>query len=415
MGILPDMPEKPPPDDQLADLFRQLPDARTRTGAHATRPAVAEPDLSDLYEDGSRRRDPKRRRRGGWVILVIVLLLAGGAVAGGWYLWSTYEHQIRGVLGWEQPRDYEPGEATGEAMVTISSGDTGSEISQSLFDAGVTRTPDGFYRYLIDTDQNPPFEPGLFRLQQRMTSEAALAAILDPANRLENTVLLREGLTVAQSLPILAETLSIPLADFEAAAADPSAYGVAAPSLEGWLFPATYTFEPEDTAADVIQTLVDRAVESLDAAGVPAADRQRILTIGSIIQREARQHEDFYKVSRVIQNRLDIDMLLQMDSTSQYGAGQLGDGSVSTSEEAQHADNAWNTYVHTGLPAGPIANPGDDAIDAAMHPADGPWIYFVTVDQVTGETIFSQTYEEHQRGVEQFRQWCSDHPGYDGC
>ena len=50
-----------------------------------------------------------------------------------------------------------------------------------------------------------------------------------------------------------------------------------------------------------------------------------------------------------------------------------------------------------------------------MHPADGPWIYFVTVDQVTGETIFSQTYEEHERGVEQFQQWCSDHPGYDGC
>ncbi len=409
------MPETPPPEDPLTDLFRQLPDARARASAPTTAPVATDADLSDLYADGPRRPGRRRPRRGAWIVLVIVLLLAGGAVAGGWYLWSTYEHQIRGVLGWEQPRDYEPGEATGEALVTISSGDTGGDISQSLFDAGVTRTPDAFYRYLIDTDQNPPFEPGLFSLQQRMTSEAALKAILDPANRLENTVLLREGLTVAQSLPILAETLSIPLADFEAAVADPSKYGVAAPSLEGWLFPATYIFEPEDSATDVIQTLVDRAVQSLDAASVPAADRQRILTIASIIQREARQHEDFYKVSRVIQNRLDISMLLQMDSTAQYGAGQLGDGSVSTSEEAQLADNPWNTYVREGLPAGPIANPGDDAIDAAMHPADGPWIYFVTVDQVTGETVFSQTYEEHERGVQQFQQWCSDHPGYDGC
>ena len=409
------MPETPPPEDPLTDLFRQLPDARARASAPTTAPVATDADLSDLYAEGPRRPGRRRPRRGAWIVLVIVLLLAGGAVAGGWYLWSTYEHQIRGVLGWEQPRDYEPGEATGEALVTISSGDTGGDISQSLFDAGVTRTPDAFYRYLIDTDQNPPFEPGLFSLQQRMTSEAALKAILDPANRLENTVLLREGLTVAQSLPILAETLSIPLADFEAAVADPSKYGVAAPSLEGWLFPATYIFEPEDSATDVIQTLVDRAVQSLDAASVPAADRQRILTIASIIQREARQHEDFYKVSRVIQNRLDISMLLQMDSTAQYGAGQLGDGSVSTSEEAQLADNPWNTYVREGLPAGPIANPGDDAIDAAMHPADGPWIYFVTVDQVTGETVFSQTYEEHERGVQQFQQWCSDHPGYDGC
>jgi len=145
--------------------------------------------------------------------------------------------------------------------------------------------------------------------------------------------------------------------------------------------------------------------ESLDAAGVPAEDAQRVLTIASIIQREGLT-ADFPKVSRVIQNRLDIDMKLQMDSTAQYGYGSLHEGVVSSSAEALEDDNAWNTYVREGLPAGPIANPGDKAIDAAMHPAEGPWLYFVTWNMDTGETIFSATYEEHQAGIDQWHAWC---------
>ena len=135
---------------------------------------------------------------------------------------------------------------------------------------------------------------------------------------------------------------------------------------------------------------------------MPVELRQEILIKASIIQREARFEQDFYKVARVIENRMMPDNqetfgLLQMDSTAQYGYGELHDGTVSTSEEAQFDDNPWNTYVHPGLPIGPIANPGDTAIDAAMHPADGPWLYFVTVNLETGETVFTETYAEHQQ------------------
>ncbi len=121
-----------------------------------------------------------------------------------------------------------------------------------------------------------------------MTSAAALEALLDPANKLENTAQLREGLTVEQSLPLLAEGTGLPVEDFQAAVANPADYGVSGDSLEGWLFPATYTFDPGVTAPQVIQTLVDRTIQSLDAAGVPVEDRHRVLTIASIIQREAR-------------------------------------------------------------------------------------------------------------------------------
>jgi UPF0755 protein len=87
---------------------------------------------------------------------------------------------------------------------------------------------------------------------------------------------------------------------------------------------------------------------------------------------------------------------------------------VSSSEEALNDPNPWNTYYHTGLPIGPISNPGDVAIDAAMHPADGPWLYFVTVNLDTGETVFTSTYSEHLEYVDQWQQWCGEHPD-SGC
>ncbi len=86
-------------------------------------------------------RDRRKSRIAGWVIFFVILAILGGLVAGGFYVWNTYEDQIRAVMGWEEPKDYEEGMATGEAVVTIVSGDTGSTISTSLYDAGVTKTP----------------------------------------------------------------------------------------------------------------------------------------------------------------------------------------------------------------------------------------------------------------------------------
>jgi peptidoglycan lytic transglycosylase G len=407
------------------------------SGTVITARPVATATLEDLF-NGEHTTDSvgqvpppknKRRRRiGGWIALGVVLLLLGGIAGGALYVWNTYEDQIREVMGWEEPKDYDPGMANGEVFVTVASGDTGAPISQSLFDAGVTKTPEAFYDYLIDTGQNPPFVPGVFTLQKQMTSEAALAALLDPANKMENSAQLREGLTVDQSLPLLAEGTGLPIEDFQAAVADPTVYGVpvdpaivaaGGQPLEGWLFPATYTFDPGATAQDVIATLVNRTVKSLDAAGVPVEDRQRVLTVASIIQREARYEKDMQQVSTVIENRLSPSNketfgLLQMDSTAQYGYGEMHDGTVSSSGEALADPNPWNTYVNTGLPIGPIANPGDVAIDAAMNPADGDWLYFVTVNLDTGETVFTSNLADHNRAVAQWQAWCSDHPD-SGC
>lgn len=379
---------------------------RPRPAAHGT--------LDDLFqaeEDDTDRRLPrkKKRRTGCLVALIIVLALVGGVAAAGAWVWNTYGEQISDTLGWGEPKDWEPGMATGEALVTINEGDTGEPVSTALFEAGVTKTDEVFYDYLIEENIAVTFYPGVYQLQQKMTAAAALEALRDPANKLENTVGIAEGGTVESSLPAITESIGIPLEDLQAAVADPAAYGVEAQSLEGWLFPAVYTFDPGATATDVIARMVERTRESLAAAGVPAGDEQRVLTIASIIQREGRT-ADFAKVSRVIQNRLDIDMMLQMDSTAQYGYGSLHEGVVSSSAEALEDDNPWNTYVHTGLPATPIANPGDAAISAAMHPEDGPWLYFVTINLHTGETQFSETYEEHQQGISSWHEWCRSNP-----
>lgn len=352
----------------------------------------------------------EKRKKSGWLAALVVLVLVGGIGGGGFYVWKTFEPQIRSVMGWQEPIDYE-GDGSGEALVSISEGDTGTDIARTLKNSGVTKTTEAFYELLITQPSEPVFHPGVYQLAKKMSAQSALTALLDPKNKIERTVLLREGITGPEILAELSAGTEIPVEEFQAAVADPTIYGVPAEavSIEGWLFPALYTFDPGLSAQQVIQILVDRTITSLDDAGVPPADRERILTIASIIEREARLEDDFYKVSRVIQNRLAIDMKLEMDSTAQY-TDTAKSGSVWSSKEALESDNPWNTYQRTGLPVGPIASPGDTAIKAAMSPADGPWLFFVTVNLDTGETIFTTTVNEHDAAVKQLRTWCAENP-----
>lgn len=402
--------------------------AGTAAAASATPRSTASGSLEDLFTGETTtqqigwapQKPPKRRRGGGrWIALAIVLILVGGVAGGGFALWNTYGERIQAFLGNGEPLEYEAGQATGEARVTIVSGDTGQSVSPKLFEAGVTKATNSLYKYMVDNAVGFTFQPGVYKLQQQMTSEAVIAALRDPANRLDNSVQLREGLTLTQSLDIISEQVGIARADLDAAVATPSTYGVSASTLEGWIFPATYDFDDGVTAPQIIDRMVKRTIESLDKAGVAPNDRERILTIASIIEREARSSEDFYKVSRVIENRLQPDNtethgLLQMDSTAQYGANELDAGASSSSANALNSDNPYNTYKYPGLPVGPIANAGDLAIDAAMHPVDGPWYYFTTVNLSTGETVFSTTYADQEKAVAQFQQWCRENPN-GGC
>ncbi|WBU38668.1 endolytic transglycosylase MltG [Homoserinibacter sp. YIM 151385] len=392
--------------------------AAAAAAASASRPLPSRRAAREEQDARAATRPPKppRKRRWGWiVVLVLVLGALGGA---GVAAWSLFEPQIREVLGIQLPNDYE-GSGNGEEVdVTIVDGDIGGTIAQTLVDLDVTMTYQAFYDLLLEKEaagEAPNFIPGTYTLQREMSAESALAALLDESNRRTATVQIPEGVVLARELELISAGTGLPLEELQAAAEDPADYGVDNPAgtLEGYLFPATWTFDPGVTPEQVIQQLVDRTVQELDEAGVPEKERHRVLTIASLVQREARLPDDFYKVSRVIQNRLKADMMLQFDSTSHYGADSTS-GSVFTTDEERAAKNDYNTYQMTGLPIGPIAAPGATAIDAAMNPVDGSWLYFVAVNLESGETEFTNTIAEHEQAVAKLHAWCRSNPDYCG-
>jgi UPF0755 protein len=235
---------------------------------------------------------------------------------------------------------------------------------------------------------------------------------MNPDNRIVARAVIPEGSTLPTILQRVADATGVSLEELQSASTDYESLGLPAtlPSLEGYLFPATYTFDPGLSAQQLLQVMVDRMNESLDAAAVAPADRHRVLALAALIQKEGGSEADFLKVSRVFTNRIEQGMLLQSDATVSYGSGS---SSIFTSDaERADASNPYNTYVHAGLPVGPISAPGDAAINAALNPADGPWLFFVLINGVTGETAFSTTVREHDAAVRVWQQWLRDNPDW---
>lgn len=392
-------------DDNWADIFTSQP--------HSTKGAPrTEPDGSAVTSRRARRAGfgrPVRRRPGrGALALGIVALLLGLGAAGVWVAWTNFEPQIREALGIELPNDYESDGNGEEVLVTIVPGDIGEDVALTLQRTGVTMSFSAFYDLLL-ADESISFQPGTYALEGEMSARSALDALLDPANRVEKRITIPEGTILADTLELLALGTGLPIEDFEAAVADPAVYGAPAeaPSLEGYLFPATYTFDPGVTAQRIVEQLVGEMTARLDALGVAPEDRYRVLTLASVVQREAGSNlDDFGRVARVFANRIDEGMLLQSDATVHYGTGDF-DSVFTTDAERADASNPYNTYANPGLPVGPIGAPGQVAIEASVSPPEGGWLYFVTVNLATGETVFSETIEQHEAAVRQLREWCN--------
>lgn len=363
---------------------------------------------------GSRRRGPntdgpQRKRRRGWIgVLIAVTTVFALIAAGGAYAWTNYEDKVREVLGWEIPNDYTTTGNGVEAVVVIQAGDIGGDVAQELLLKKVTMTFDAVYNYLL-ANPDVSFQPGNYKLQEKMSAASAIAALQDPANKIINSVTIPEGTAAVDIYALLASALELPVEDFTAAAKDYKSYGVPekAKSIEGFLFPATYQFDPGTTAPQALQTLVTESISRLDQAGVAPEDRMKTVILASIIQREAGQNvDDMAKIGRVFLNRLDQGMHLESDATVAYGTGNTHTVWTTDAERAD-ASNKWNTYANAGLPIGPIGNPGDAAINGAINPADGKWLFFVPINLKTGETVFSETADQHLAAVEQLRAWCN--------
>lgn len=355
------------------------------------------------------RRDVRQKaaskKRGIIALVLIGMLLVGGG--GAWFAWSNYELKIREFLGLSADNDFVGEGSLPEIAITIEEGDFGDVIAQKLVNAGVTKSFDAVYRYLL-ADSSIIFTPGTYTLKTGMSAASAIAILADSDNRVTLKVTIPEGTILSKTFGLLSEATGIPVSEFTAATRKPGKFGLPrnAPSVEGFLFPATYEFNPSDTATSIVTRMIEEMNTRLDALGVAEADRYNVVTFASIIQREAGSNQgDFAKVARVFHNRLDADWLLQSDATVAYGTGNL-DTVWTTDEERADAGNPYNTYVHPGLPVGPIGAPGDVALEAVLKPANGPWFYFVPINLKTGETVFSVTESEHNAAVAQLHEWC---------
>ncbi|TWV58083.1 endolytic transglycosylase MltG [Streptomyces misionensis] len=177
----------------------------------------------------------------------------------------------------------------------------------------------------------------------------------------------------------------------------------AAGNPEGYLFPASYPLREGATPESVLRTMVDTAHQKFDGAPVAAgAQRNSVnvyqaVTIASIVQAEGVEKKDMGKAARVILNRLERGMPLQLDATLTYA---LGRATPRTTEDDTRVQSPYNTYQRTGLPPTPIGNPGEDAMRAAINPTPGEWLYFVTVKP--GDTRFTADYATHMRNVDEY-------------
>jgi len=355
-------------------------------------------------QDRCRRSDRRRRTGVRWLVLLLTLVLVAGA---GWVALGYLRPVVAGITSGD---DY-TGSGAGSTLVVVHKGDSGRTIGTALQAAGVVKSAGAFTDALAGQDAGVQIQPGRYRLHLRMSAAAALGMLLNPRNRFVPHLTVREGLWRTEIFAELARATGTPVADYDAAARHPAQIDLppaAKGNVEGYLFPATYEFDVGATASEQLRTMVDKARAELTALRVPSGDVQRVVTVASIVQAEARRPADFARVSRVVYNRLAARQKLQLDSTVSYAAHRR---SVTTTDAERASRSPYNTYQVAGPPAAPIGNPGVAALQAALHPAKGAWRYFVAVNPVTGETRFAVTAAGHAVNEQVFHRWCAAHPG----
>ncbi|WP_235539021.1 endolytic transglycosylase MltG [Nocardioides sp. Soil796] len=381
-----------------------------------------DPDDEAAHDEEPVRRAPVsrrgKRRRGPFgclIALVVVGLIAAGLALLG----------VKGI-DWVKDQfgegeDYS-GPGTGEVSIIVESGDTATDIGRTLKDADVVASVEAFTKAAsARADEAARIQPGSYTLKQKMKASDALTVLIDPKNRVQNRVTIPEGLRVVDIVALLSKNTDFNKRQFNRALAKPAALGLPAYAKgnpEGYLFPATYEFGPKAKPVEMLRAMVDRWRQAADDAGLEESAQalgytpHEIMTVAALVEAEGRG-KDMPKIARVIYNRLENPGTagtigrLEIDATVNYALGRnLGVG-ITTEDIDSVAGSPYNTRRQTGLPPGPIEAPGDDAIRAALKPAEGDWYYYVTVDLKTGETKFASTYDEFLRYKAEFREYCA--------
>jgi len=350
-------------------------------------------------------RPPHRRRRGPLLILLLLVALAAAVLVAGLVLKPV----VAGFLG---GGDYAASDATGKKVpVTIAANANGRAIGDTLEKAGVVKSAGAFVDAAREDTRAQSIQPGDYLMAEHQPAKAALAYLADPKNRVVKRVTVPEGMRASEVYKVLSKASGIPVADYEKAAKNTAALNLpssAKGNVEGYLFPSSYEFKAKSTAAEQLAAMVAKTKDVLAELGVSDGKAERAIIIASIVESESRLDADRGKVARVLENRLAVPMRLQLDSTVAYATGKRV---ITTTDEERAQVNGYNTYTRDGLPVGPIGNPGEASIKAAVNPAQGPWLFFVTIDPATGETVFTENKQDHDKAVLRFQAWCQAHKG----
>jgi UPF0755 protein len=339
------------------------------------------------------------------MLLVLVVL-----VAAAWFGGGAAVDKIKSLTG--ENADYS-GPGSGSAVVQVRQGDTAAGIGRSLKAAGVVKSVGAFTDAARADERSRSIQVGYYQLKKEMKASDALAVMVDPKNLIQARVTIPEGYRVKDIVKAVAAKTDITAGQLDKVLKDPASIGLPAAAqgkIEGYLFPATYTVVPGETAKQLLTQMVSKTVAVQKQLDLEARAKalgytpEQIMTVASILEYEGSRDEDYPKIARAIYNRLDKGMAIQSDATVAY-ANNLS-GTVWTTQAERNNPSPYNTYVHPGLPPGPIGSPGEKTIEAALKPADGPWVYWLVVNLKTGETRFNTTLEGHNQDKAVLDKYC---------
>jgi UPF0755 protein len=351
------------------------------------------------YDDDEDRQPPRRRRRirrlAPWIALLVLVIFLIPLVGGGLYAY----HYIQAK---DHPPDYVGAGVGPPVQVEVLSGDTATSLAPLLVKDGVVKSTAAFIKAAKASTNPASLEAGFYVINRHMQATLAYAYLLNPKNLVQRGITLPEGLRVSDTLLRLSKGSGIPVASFQAVLKKQLAQLALPPyaknNPEGYLFPATYPVEPHETALAILQAMVNRFAQEVQAVNLPASvnvpgsggtvhlTTGQVIIAASLVQAEAGRDKDMPQIAEVIYNRLKIGMPLKLDSTVFYGLGKYG---TSATDAEINKPGPYNTYLNKGLTPTPIESPGDSAIQAALHPATGKLLYFFGCPN--GVTIFSAT------------------------
>jgi len=280
-----------------------------------------------------------------------------------------------------------------EVTIEIPDGATGSQIASILFESGVVKSSQAYFRVAVGDARSQKVAPGSHRLTLKISARQALDQLLDP-DRIPNLIRVAEGAWKSEVQNAFIKYGFTKQEVSEAFSSLKLPLGFS--NSEGLIFPAQYSFPQGISAQSAAQSMIDRFSDDPNGRKLLQGNKdfsaKQLLTIASIVQAEST-NEDFSKVARVIYNRLRIGMPLQMDSTVHFIMQARGD--IFLSRKSTTLNSPYNTYRKFGLPPGPICSPSSDAIKATLEPIQGDWLYFITV--APGDTRFTASFDEFSK------------------